>query len=90
MSEDSKGKVENLLTELGKKIDHLIEEAKEASGEVREEVDQKIEELKERKDKLEEEFQEFKNHERWQEAKVHFASAAHELKQAVEKVFKKG
>lgn len=90
MSEESKGKVENLLTELGRKIDHLIEEAKEASGDVREEVDQKIEELKQRKDKLEDEFQEFKNQERWQEAKVHFASAANELKQAVEKVFKKG
>ena len=47
MSEDSKGKVENLLTELGKKIDHLIDQAKDASEDVREEVDQKIEELKE-------------------------------------------
>lgn len=90
MSEDSKGKVEGLLTELGKKIDHLIEEAKEASEDVREDLNQKIEDLKERRDNLEEEFQEFKNQERWQEAKSHFASAAQELKMAVEKVFKKG
>lgn len=90
MSEDSKGKVENLLKELGRKIDHLIEEAKEASGEVREEVDQRIDELKERKDKLEEEFKEFQSQERWQEAKSHFSSAVHELKLAAEKVFKKG
>lgn len=90
MSEDSKGKVENLLSELGKKIDHLIVEAKEASGDVREDVNEKIQDLKERKEKLEEEFQEFKNQERWQEAKTHFASAAEELKMAMGKVFKKG
>ena len=90
MSEESKGKVESLLTELGKKIDTLIEDAKEASGDVKEEVNQKIDELKERKEKLEEEFEDFKKDERWQEAKTHFASAAVELKLAMEKVFKKG
>ncbi len=90
MSEETKGTVENLLTELGKKIDHLIDEAKEASEEVRDEMDLKIEELKQRKDKLEDEFEEFKKQERWQEAKTHFTSAAQELKMAIEKVFKKG
>ena len=90
MSDDSKGKVENLLSELGKKIDHLMEEAKEASADVKDEVQEKIEDLKERREKLEEEFQEFKSQEKWQEAKTHFSSAASELKLAMEKVFKKG
>ena len=86
---DSKGQVENLLTELGKKIDHLIVEAKEATGDLQEDIEKKIHDLKERKDKLEEEFEDFKSQEKWQEAKLHFVSAAGELKKAVEKVFSK-
>lgn len=89
MSEETKGKVEGMLSELGKKLDHLFEEAKEASGDVKEDINEAIQDLKERKEKLEEEFEEFKQQERWQEAKTHFASAAQELKMAMGKVFKK-
>ncbi len=86
---ESKGQVEQLLQELGKKIDQLMEEAREAKDELRDEFEEKIEELKERKEKLESEFEDFKSQEKWQEAKVHFVSAVDELRKAVKAVFQK-
>ena len=56
MSNDTKGQVEGILAELGKKIDQLIVEAKGASKEVRDDVEVKIQELKKKKEKLEDDF----------------------------------
>ena len=53
MAKETKGQVEQILTELGKKIDLLILETKDASKEVREDVEKKIVELKKRKKKVE-------------------------------------
>jgi Sec-independent protein translocase protein TatA len=89
MAKDSQGKVEEILKELGKKIDHLISETKDASSDVRDEVEKKIEELKVKKDKLEEDFKEYKQQEKWQDAKSHFSSALQELKKAIEAMFAK-
>lgn len=86
---ESKGQVENILKELGKKIDGLVEEMHGAKEEFKEEFKDQIHELKEKRDKLQGEFDEFKSQEKWQEAKQHFVSAAMELKRGVEKVFKK-
>lgn len=88
MSNETKGQVESLLTELGKKIDHLIAEAKEAGGEVREDLEEKIVELKAKKNKIEEDFEEYKSSEKWQDAKTHVHTAVKELKAAVEALFK--
>jgi len=89
-STDTQGRVEDVLKELGRKIDILIEDTKKATGSVRDEAEKKIEELKKRKTKLDEDFHRYKQQEKWQEAKSHFSTALHELKQAIESLFKKG
>lgn len=89
MAEDTKGQVEKLLTELGKKIDHLIEEAKKAGTEVSKDVEEKIADLKVKKEKLEADFEEFKdkNEDKWKDAVNHLDAAAGELRKAVQTVF---
>ena len=88
---DNKGQVENILRELGQKIDELIVEAKGATGEVREELEQKIKEFKEKKWSLEEDFENFKkdNEGKWDEIKSHLSSAASELELAVKAALKR-
>ncbi|MAE86814.1 MAG: hypothetical protein CMB80_29030 [Flammeovirgaceae bacterium] len=90
MSNDTKGQVEGILAELGKKIDQLIVEAKGASKEVRDDVEVKIQELKKKKEKLEDDFNEYKekNGDKWHDAKSHLMVALSELKKAVESVFR--
>lgn len=90
MAKDTKGQVEEILSELGKKIDVLIGETKNAGGEVRDDIEEKIKELKKRKSKLESDFRSYKdkNDDKWQEIKQHLVSAVHELKLAVETAFK--
>ncbi len=90
MASETQGKVEEILKELGRKIDQLIEDTKNAGDEVKEEVEKKIADLKKKKEKLEEDFQEYKRSERWHEAKVHFSAALQELKKGVESIFTKG
>ncbi len=91
MSQEHQGQVENILKELGKKIDHLLEETKGARNEVRDEVEEKIKILRGKKDKLEDEYNEFKkkNEGKWVEIKNHLSAAAEEIKQAAEAAFKK-
>ena len=86
-----KKSVESILAELGKKIDHLIEETKKAGTKVSKETEKKIEELKEQKDRLEEEI---KNRsagsgEKWGHAKEHLNEAADSMRKALEALFKK-
>jgi hypothetical protein len=91
MAEDKQGQVENILKELGRKIDVLIADAKEAKDEIRDDIEVKISELKSRKDQLEDEFEEFKtnNEGKWGEIKSHLKVAAEEIKKAAEAAFKK-
>ena len=49
MEDHSKGKMEDILRELGHKIDILINEATSSSREVRSELDKAIQSLKKRK-----------------------------------------
>ncbi len=88
MINDTKGQVEGILAELGKKIDHLIVEAKGASKEVRDDVEDKIQELKKKKEKIEDDFFEYKekNGDKWQDAKSHLTAAIGELKKAMDSV----
>jgi len=91
MAEDKKGQVENILKELGRKIDVLISDAKEAKDEIRDDIEVKISDLKTRKDTLEDEFEDFKqnNDGKWGEIKSHLKVAAEEIKKAAEAAFKK-
>ncbi len=89
MAEKTKGRVEDLLRELGKKIDELIIEAKDAKDEIRDEVEKKIQDLKRKKEELEKEMEDYKNQEKWQEAREHFFTALQELKKAAETIFSK-
>ncbi len=88
-TEDKKGQVEGILTELGKKIDILIHEAKDAKDDIRDDLEEKIKELKDKKETLEDDFNEYKDKgkDKWDEAKPHFTSAFNELKLAMDKLF---
>lgn len=91
MSTNHQGQVENMLKELGEKIDKLILEARNAKDDVRDEFEEKINELKNKKFKLEDEFESFKqkNEGKWEEIKTHLSSAAEEIKMAAEAAFRK-
>jgi len=86
----TKGQLENILAELGRKIDVLISETKDSTEDVREEVERKIQDLKKRKEKLENDFEKYKddNEGKWDDAKSHANTALIELKKAVEILFK--
>ncbi len=88
---DDKGKVEDILAELGKKIDQLITETKKAGGNVSEEAEKKIQDLKKKKEKLEEEFKGYSSNgsEKWEHAKIHLNEAAVEVRRAFEAMFRK-
>lgn len=85
-----KKNVENILSELGKKIDQLIDEAKEVGGKVAEEMESKVNDLKAQKEKIENDIKNnTANNEKWEEAKSHLNTAADSLKKAFESFFKK-
>ncbi|MAJ50964.1 MAG: hypothetical protein CMB82_05035 [Flammeovirgaceae bacterium] len=89
MEDQSRGKVEEILSELGHKIDILINEATSSSKEVRSELEKTIQLLKTQKEKLEEEFNTYAGQEKWQTTKSHFGNAIGELKKAVEALLNK-
>ena len=89
MEDQSRGKVEEILRELGHKIDILINETTSSSKEVRSELEKTIELLRIRKEKLEEEFNTYTGQEKWQTTKHHFDNAIDELKKAVEAILNK-
>ena len=84
-------KVESILSELGRKIDHLIDETKIAGSKLSDETEKKIEELKKQKEKLEEEFRERTNGSgaKWSQAREHLNEAAEALRKALETLFAK-
>ncbi len=89
--ESTKGQVEDILSELGKKIDQLIEDAKGAKDTIRDDIEIKIEELKEKKSNIEEEFNAYqeKHEGKWDDVKGHLEKALNELKMAAASAFKK-
>ena len=89
MEDQSRGKVETILRELGQKIDVLINETTSSSIEVRNELEKTIQLLKIRKEKLEEELNTYTGQEKWQTTKNHFRNAIGELKKAVEALLNK-
>jgi phosphoglycerate-specific signal transduction histidine kinase len=84
--------LDKLFKELGEKIQELVEQAKDATGDVREEMKGTIEQLKKQRDKVEEKMVDFrtKNEPKIDEAKHHLKTAIDEISKAFEKMFKKG
>lgn len=82
--------VEGILAELGRKIDELISEAKQAGKGVSEEIEEKIEELKLQKEKLEEKLKagEGDSKEKWMEFREHLNDAAEAIHKAFASIFK--
>lgn len=91
MSSEAQNQIEKILKELGQKIEHLVTEARGATGEMRDEIEESIKSLKKRRENLEQEYEEFKkkNEGKWEEIKSHLTNAADEIKLAAEAVFKK-
>lgn len=84
--EHNKGKIEGFLAELGRKLDQVMERARQGAEEAK--VSEKLDELKHTKDRLEHELHEFvKDDEKWKEVQVHLQGAAQELKRAFETTF---
>lgn len=85
-----KRKVEDILAELGKKIDHLVEEAKEAGGKVSDDMEVHIERLKKQKEKIEEQIRNRSSNsgEKWQQAREHLNEAAAAMNKAFTSLFK--
>lgn len=86
-----KKNVESILSELGKKIDHLIEETKKAGTRVSEETENKINDLKKQKEKLEEQIKDRAGDsgEKWGQAREHLNEAADAMRKAFEALLKK-
>ena len=85
-----KRKVEDVLAELGKKIDHLVEETKKAGSKVTDDMERQIEKLKAQKDKLEEDLKNKTSGsgEKWEEAREHMNEAAAAMNKALGVFFK--
>ncbi|MEQ9467478.1 MAG: hypothetical protein RLN88_08705 [Ekhidna sp.] len=83
-----KRKVEDILAELGKKIDHLVAEAREADGKVSDDMEGHIERLKKQKEKIEEQIRSSNSGEKWQQAREHLNEAAAAMNKAFTSLFK--
>ncbi|WP_436515561.1 hypothetical protein [Ekhidna sp. To15] len=85
-----KRNVEDILAELGKKIDHLMAETKKAGNKVTDDMEKQIEKLKAQKDKLEEDLKDktSDSSEKWGQAREHMNDAAAALNKAIGVFFK--
>lgn len=85
------GKAEKIFSEIGRKIDEILENTKENREEIKQDLKDKFEDLKKSKEKLEAEFKEFTSDKdgKWTEVKVHLEKAVDEVKNAMESVFRK-
>ncbi|MEQ8904676.1 hypothetical protein [Ekhidna sp.] len=85
-----KRKVEDILAELGKKIDHLVEETKQAGSKVSEDMEEQIAKLKAQKEKLENQINDrtTKSGKKWVEAREHMNDAAAAINKALGVFFK--
>ena len=90
MEQPNKGRLESILSELGRKLDETFEKAREASGEARQEFASKMADVNKEKERLEKELKEFANdEEKWKEVKIRLQNAADELRKAFEITFSK-
>ena len=90
MESGHKGKIEQTLAELGRKMDHLLQQAKHTSGDMQQEISEKMEELNKSKEKLEQELKDFtQDDEKWKEVQARLQNAVNEIRQAIELSFRK-
>lgn len=87
---DSKHRtMEDVLQDLGRKIDKLVEDSKLSKVEWKKEIDQRVEEVKKNVDTLENKTREvLGDGERWKEVEDRIKNASRELREAVEAAFK--
>ena len=90
MGRKPEGKAEKMFKQVGKKIDELLADLKEASTHAEEEYADGIEELKRSGEKLKEELSNFKekHKDRIHEAESSLRKAGENLKQAFNSTFK--
>lgn len=82
-------KMEDVLRELGKKIDKMIEDSEFSKIEWKKEVDQRVEEVRKNIDTLENKTREvLGDKEKWKEVEDRIRKATEDLKDAVESAFK--
>lgn len=88
MEQANKGKVEGFMTELGRKLDQLIERARQGAEEAK--LSDRMEDLRQASDKIENELHEFvKDDEKWREVQHHLKGALQEIRKAFETTFTK-
>jgi hypothetical protein len=82
-------KMEDILRDLGKKIDRMIEESELSKIEWKKEIDERVEEVKKNMDTLENKTREvLGDSERWGEVEEKIRNAAHQFRDAVEAAFR--
>lgn len=89
--ENNSGKAEKLFSELGRKIDEILENSKESREELKKDLKVKLDEAKKAKEKLEEDFQEFASNKdgKWTIVRQHLDNALNEVKEAIDSIGKK-
>ena len=86
-NQHNKGRIEGFMQDLGRKLDQLMDRARQGAEEAR--LNEKMEELKQTKEKLEHELHEFvQDDEKWKEVQSHLQDAALEIKKAFETTFR--
>ncbi len=81
--------MEDVLQDLGRKIDKLVEDSKLSKVEWKKEIDQRVEEVKKNVDTLENKTREvLGDKERWKEVEDRIKNASRELREAVEAAFR--
>jgi len=82
-------KMEDVLRDLGKKIDRMIEDSELSKIEWKKEIDQRVEEVRKNIDVLESKTREvLGDKERWGEVEEKIRNAAHQFRDAVESAFR--
>ena len=91
MGRKPEGKAEKAFKKIGKKIDELLADLKEAGSHAEEEYADRIDELKGSGEKLKEEFSNFKvkHQDRIDEVEANLKKAGEDLKNAFSSAFKK-
>jgi len=85
---ENQGKMENMLKDLGRKIDELIAKSKDGTSDFKMDIDARKEELKRNMETLETETKRFvQDKEKWRDVEAKLKNVVIELKDAVETAF---
>jgi uncharacterized protein YukE len=90
MTKKNSGKAEQILRDLGRAIDELIQKAKKSEGKSKEEFQKRIEELKRNRQTLERDFKQFREQhaDDFEKFEKSVQKAADEVKETINRVFK--